>query len=46
MIADARAHRATGLSLRKIAEELDRKGLRARNGHPFAPLQILRMVGG
>ena len=46
VIADARAYRATGLSLRKIAEELGRKGLRARNGRPFAPVQILRMVGG
>src|SRR5215510_8435493 len=46
VIADARAYRATGRSLRKIAEELGRKGLRARNGRPFAPVQILRMVGG
>ncbi len=45
-IAEARALRATGLSLRKVGEELDRQGLRARNGRPFAPVQILRMVGG
>ncbi|HEX8111867.1 MAG TPA: hypothetical protein VF516_29245 [Kofleriaceae bacterium] len=46
VIAEARAHRATGLSLRKVAEELDRKGLRARNGRPLAPVQVARMVAG
>jgi site-specific DNA recombinase len=46
VIAEARAFRATGLSLRKVVEELDRKGLRARNGRTFAPAQIARMVEG
>lgn len=46
VIAEGRAYRATGLSLRKVAKELDRKGLRARSGRPLAPVQILRVVGG
>jgi hypothetical protein len=44
VIAEARALRTTGLSLRKVAEELDSKGLRARNGRTFAPAQVARMV--
>jgi hypothetical protein len=32
------------MSLRKIAEALDRKGLRTRNGRPFALVQVARMV--
>jgi len=46
VIADARALRATGMSLRKVAEALDRKGLRTRNGRTFAPAQVARMVTG
>ena len=46
VIAEVRAYRASGLSLRKVAEELDRKGLRARSGRPFAPVQVARMVAG
>jgi DNA invertase Pin-like site-specific DNA recombinase len=46
VIAEARALRATGASLRKVAEELGHKGLRARNGRPFAAVQVARMVAG
>lgn len=44
VIREARELRAGGLSLRKIAAELDRRGLRARNGRAFAAQQIQRMV--
>jgi site-specific DNA recombinase len=44
VIAEARALRTSGLSLRKVAELLDSKGLRARNGRTFAPSQVSRMV--
>jgi hypothetical protein len=40
VLVEARAFRATGLSPRKVVEELDRKGLRARDGRTFAPAQI------
>jgi hypothetical protein len=46
VIAEARAFRGAGLSLRKVAEGLDRKGLRTRNGRTFAPAQVARMVAG
>ena len=46
VVADARALRATGMSLRKISEALHRKGVRARNGGTFAPVQVARMVAG
>jgi DNA invertase Pin-like site-specific DNA recombinase len=46
VVADARALRATGMSLRKISEALHRKGIRARNGGTFAPVQVARMVAG
>jgi DNA invertase Pin-like site-specific DNA recombinase len=45
-IADVRALRAIGMSLRKIAEALDRKGLRMPDGRPFAPVQVARIVAG
>jgi site-specific DNA recombinase len=38
--------RAAGLSLRGIAAELDRAGLRARSGKPFDAKQIERMTKG
>ena len=44
VIAEARALRAAGLSLRKVAELLDGKGLHARSGRRFAPEQVSRMV--
>jgi DNA invertase Pin-like site-specific DNA recombinase len=44
VIAEARALRAAGLSLRKVAEALDGKGLRARSGRAFAAEQVARMV--
>ena len=44
VITEARALRAAGLSLRKIAATLDGKGLHARNGRTFAAAQVARMV--
>jgi DNA invertase Pin-like site-specific DNA recombinase len=44
VIAEARALRAAGLSLRKVAELLDAKGLRARSGRTFEAKQVARMV--
>ena len=44
VITEARTLRSTGLSLRKVAEFLDGKGLRARNGRTFAASQVARMV--
>lgn len=44
VMVEARALRAAGLSLRKVAELLDGKGLRARNGRTFAASQVARMV--
>jgi site-specific DNA recombinase len=44
VIGEARRLRASGLSLRATAGELDRAGLRARTGKAFAPTQIARMV--
>lgn len=44
VIAQARALRASGLSLRAVAAELDRAGLRARTGRTFAASQVARMV--
>lgn len=46
VLAEARKLRAAGLSLRAVAAELDRAGLRARTGRPFAATQIARMVAG
>lgn len=44
VIVQARALRSAGLSLRAVAAELDRQGLRARSGRAFAAVQIARMV--
>ena len=44
VITEARALRAAGLSLRKVATLLDGKGLRARNGRRFGAEQVARMV--
>ena len=44
VITEARALRTAGMSLRKVAEILDSKGLRARNGRTFAASQVARMV--
>jgi DNA invertase Pin-like site-specific DNA recombinase len=44
VIAEARALREGGLSLRAVAAELDRAGLRARTGKAFAASQIARLV--
>ena len=44
VIAQAKELHAGGLSLRKIAAELDRRGLYARNSQPFQATQIQRMV--
>jgi DNA invertase Pin-like site-specific DNA recombinase len=43
--AVARLLRAQGLSLRGVAEELERRGVRSRSGRGFAPVQVKRMVG-
>jgi DNA invertase Pin-like site-specific DNA recombinase len=44
IIGEARRLRAMGRSLRAVAAELDRAGLRARNGKTFAAAQVARMV--
>ena len=44
VIAQARELREAGLSLRKVALELDRRGLKTRKGKMFAPQQIKNMV--
>jgi len=46
VIANARALRATGMSLREVTDALDRKGLRTRKRPAFAPAQVARMVAG
>ena len=43
-IEEARRLRHAGLSLRAVAAELDRAGVRARNGKIFAASQVARMV--
>ncbi len=43
--AVARQLRAEGLSLRRVAAELERRGVRSRTGKGFAPVQVKRMVG-
>jgi site-specific DNA recombinase len=40
----ARQLRSQGLSLRRVAAELDRLGIRSRTGRGFAPVQVKRMV--
>jgi DNA invertase Pin-like site-specific DNA recombinase len=42
--ATARELRARGLSLRQVAQELERRGIRSRTGQGFAPVQVKRMV--
>lgn len=42
--AQAKQHHVAGLSLRKIAAELDRQGIKTRKGSTFAAPQIQRMV--
>lgn len=42
--AVARRLRAQGLSLRRVAAELERRGVRSRTGRGFAPVQVKRMV--
>lgn len=44
VIREARELHKGGLSLRKIAAELDKRGFSARNGQPFAASQVQRMV--
>ena len=44
VIAQARELHTSGMSLRKVAAELDRRGLHARNGQPFQATQMQRMV--
>lgn len=44
IVGEARRLRAMGRSLRAVAAELDRAGLRARNGKAFAAAQVARMV--
>ncbi len=44
VLAQARALRAAGLSLRAVAGELARAGLASRTGKPFAATQIARMT--
>ena len=44
VIRQARELQAAGLSLRKIAAELNRRGLNARNGGIFQATQIARLV--
>lgn len=44
VIREARELHKAGVSLRKIADELDKRGLSARNGRTFAASQIQRMV--
>lgn len=44
VIAWVRGSRATGMSLRMIARELERQGMLSRNGKSFAATQINRMV--
>ena len=44
VIQQARELRAAGLSLRAVAGELDRQGIKARNGSQFQAEQVRRMV--
>ena len=44
VIAEARALRTAGMSLRKVAGELGSKGIRTRTGRAFAASQIARML--
>jgi hypothetical protein len=42
--AVARQLRAQGLSLRAVAAELERRGVRSRTYREFAPVQVKRMI--
>lgn len=44
VIAQARELHSGGMSLRKVAAELQRQGFSARNGQPFQVTQIQRIV--
>jgi site-specific DNA recombinase len=44
IIAEARALRAAGLALRAVAGTLAERGIVSRNGRPFAPEQVSRML--
>lgn len=44
VLEEARTLRAAGLSLRVVAAELDRLGMRSRSGKTFAAVQVARMV--
>lgn len=44
VIANARALRREGLSLRKVSAALKAKGMRSRSGRPFQANQIKRMI--
>ncbi len=44
VMAEARVLRTAGMSLAKVAEALDARGLRSRTGRAFAPMQISRML--
>lgn len=44
VIQQARELKASGLSLRAVAVELNKRGFNARNGKPFQAVQIQRMV--
>ena len=44
VIRQGRELKASGLSLRKVAAELSRRGFNARNGQAFQSTQIMRMV--
>ena len=44
VIAEVRALRSSGLSLRKVAKALEAKGVKARSGRRFAATQVARMV--
>lgn len=44
VLVQARALHGAGLSLRQVAKELDRAGLRSRAGKPFQLTQVVRMV--
>ena len=43
--ATARLLRSQGFSLRQVAAELERRGIRSRTGRGFAPVLVKRMVG-
>ncbi len=44
VVAVATTLRTSGMSLRQVALELDRKGMRSRHDTPFSPSVISKMV--